>query len=515
MVGIDTNNSIDRSKGFRRLPCALLCISLFVFAASVSILYVGTSHGDDTFIYMRYADHLIRHGLVEYNLGEKSDGITSQVHFWIMTCISFIFGNTIDVWKLSTSLIYGLAIALAFLSFKLLEATSFTAATCAVFLSFEPHLLRWSGTGMENSLVACTFCALLFFHVSKSDNTRQNIFFGSLLGLAAGVRPELLIFSIFYIPIALVTRRPGAKILLAAAIVTTLLVAGTNYLATGFALPQTSAAKSIFLARPFRLATLIQIPLIIASGSSISIILITKWIAKSREFTHWVSAVAAYVVFVIAYLFYTHALISTRYATSLSFPLLLSALYGICSFGELGSRSSALAKAFLIIQAFVSAAVLWYFFPFTRVSEQDEIRRFSLRTNEITAQSDRVALTEIGIFGFYSNRYIIDLVGLTDPQTVAWGRVNGRPDTIQALERLLKFRRATYYVCAFCQTESDLQGREVEFVPVYSQKILRGNGSGGRKIDTSLWVLYKIKYRSNALRESLLPQSGHPKPPEA
>lgn len=480
-----------------------LCAGLAAAAMAISLFYVGPSHGDDTFIYMRYADHLLRHGVAQYNLGERSGGITSQVHFWLMTAVSGIFGTRIEVWKLATTIVYAAAIVLAFLAFKRTGAKAATAMICAALLGLEPHLLRWSGTGMENSLVACTLCALLLLHTAKPVGRAQNILFGLLLGLAGGVRPELFLFSGAYVGISLWTRRTGAKGMALGAVAGVLLVLGVTYILTGFALPQTSAAKAIFLAQPMRLSTLLPIPLIIASGSSVSLLVVARRIGKGGEFAHWAIAVLAYVSFVIVYLCVTHTLISTRYATSLSLPLLLSALYAVCLSGRAGEgRLSAAAKVFLALQLCAGLVTLWYFFPFTRASEETDIAKFSAAANRLTTGSDRIALTEIGIFGFYSDRYVIDLVGLTDPKTVAWGRVHGRPQDIAALEQLLKFRKATYYVCTFCEAEGDITGERTLFEPVYAQKVLRGNGSRGRGIERALWVLYRVKYRPGAARSA-------------
>jgi hypothetical protein len=212
---------------------------------------------------------------------------------------------------------------------------------------------------------------------------------------------------------------------------------------------------------------------------------------------HWCVTTFAFVFLVCAYLVYQHALVSTRYATSLSFPLLLAALY---SAGEYLKSSkpargpSRLLMASAGLQMIAAATTLWYFFPFTRVTEEAPIREFSRSVNSRTMPGDKIALSEIGVFGFYSDRYIVDIFGLVDPRTLEWGRQHGTPNTTALLEKLLMYRGAAYYVCAFCKDTTEIVGEQVRFEPVYSQWIRSGNGSKGRFVEDRLWVLYRLNY---------------------
>jgi hypothetical protein len=352
---------------------------------------------------------------------------------------------------------------------------------------------------MENSLVALMLASTLMLHSTEEKLQSANVCLGLVLGLLPAVRPEWAIFSLIYVLLAFYYRREAlVKISCAAAgiwVVTSVLA---TYALTGFVVPQTASAKAIFLAQPLSVAGIAPIPAIVVSGSSVSIFVIAFCRDTSRRLQHWCIATVGFVATVVVYLLVGHGLISTRYATSLSSPLLLAALY---CFAEYIRRNGASSKVFrrwmavsAIIQITAICVTLWYFFPFTRSSEEFGIRSFALKTNELTKPTDRIGLTEIGVFGFYADRYIIDLVGLIDPETLKWGRLHGRPKSIDDLEELLKVRRATYYVCTFCASSRDVVGHALGFEPVYESKIMRGNASRGRAIDDPTWVLYRLHY---------------------
>ena len=71
-----------------RVSRPLVLMGVIVGAFILSAAYAGPSHCDDVFIYMRYADHLLRNSAPEYNVGEQSNGITSGLLLAIMVEIA-------------------------------------------------------------------------------------------------------------------------------------------------------------------------------------------------------------------------------------------------------------------------------------------------------------------------------------------------------------------------------------------------------------------------------------------
>jgi hypothetical protein len=131
-----------------------------------------------------------------------------------------------------------------------------------------------------------------------------------------------------------------------------------------------------------------------------------------------------------------------------------------------------------------------YAFPSTRSSETADIREFVERVRSVTAPDARVALTEVGTFGFYSERYVVDLDGLVDPSALAWLRGHGAARTIGELEDLAIARGAQYYVDTAAEPEG-IRGQRLEFVPMVQRTVQRNNFSEGR-LRSGLWRLYRL-----------------------
>ncbi|MCC5875807.1 MAG: hypothetical protein JJU11_06275 [Candidatus Sumerlaeia bacterium] len=114
----------------------------------------------------------------------------------------------------------------------------------------------------------------------------------------------------------------------------------------------------------------------------------------------------------------------------------------------------------------------------------------ALDTRAMLEEDDRVALTEVGVFGYYYGGYLIDLVGLVDPATVEWGKANGRPRQQSDLEALLRHRRATHYIQTFGNTP--VTGETMDFVQLREWEVQRSNISGGAMISDT-WRLYQLR----------------------
>ena len=134
--------------------------------------------------------------------------------------------------------------------------------------------------------------------------------------------------------------------------------------------------------------------------------------------------------------------------------------------------------------------MLVYMFPSTRVDVGGNVRAFADSARELTKPTARIALTEVGAFGFFSDRYIIDLVGLVDSAALDWIREYGRPRTTEELETLLARRCATHYVETF-GAATPLVGRTLRFKVIEERELKSSNLSGGAlKVDR--WRLYRL-----------------------
>src|SRR5262249_9105876 len=151
-----------------------------------------------------------------------------------------------------------------------------------------------------------------------------------------------------------------------------------------------------------------------------------------------------------------------RYATHLCYPMTITALLVVAT--STSHRRRAIS-GLVTCQAFTTIAVLAYLFPVTRASETADIRQFAERVRQDTRPQACIALTEVGAFGFYSDRYVVDIIGLVDRAALEWLEQHGKVQDLASLEQILAARNANYYVDTFAMP-SPVVGSRFDFVPI-------------------------------------------------
>jgi hypothetical protein len=281
---------------------------------------------------------------------------------------------------------------------------------------------------------------------------------------------------------------------LASAALVGLLSLGAAALAFGSAVPQTAEAKSIFLRQGHPSYGLTQSSLVALSGAGAAwlghILLRPKPIALRA----WLLASSLVLTGALIYLGLRNQLVSTRYSSYLCFPWTVSIVWILalrCREHGLGKREGAAILALLACCLVVAARM----FPATRVSEPEQLRPAFAKIVALTDESSRVALSEVGLVGFYTERYVVDLVGLVDSETIAWGREHGRPKGQADFEALLMHRGATHYIATY--HERAIEGERLVFEPLADFECERNNLSAGMR--TTTWRLYALHRREHAL----------------
>jgi arabinofuranosyltransferase len=461
-------------------------------------LYSGNASGDDTFIYMRYIENALNgHGLT-FNPGEPSYGVTSAAWTFLMLPIAYTFSNTVLVWKATGAALTGLRSSVLFSLFRQFRLSHWHAVLLSIAAMAEPHTFRWSASGMENALTALVLTLLVWahirFHLIRSNQSA--VVLGFLVGLSTFVRPELFVFVATIAIYFVISRKGNHRLLFCTAALSVFLISlGVTYSVFGAVVPQTAAAKAIFLHQTSRTYGLSQSFVILLSGALGCVILLASKVFSVAPLRSLRIAGVISALVLIAFYGFNNQLISTRYATVLALPIVLIAMLGAAHLVAESGRLRRSVTGLLALQFVLSIALLVFFFPATRTSEQDDIRALAQRVNELTDNSSRIALTEIGAFGFYSQRYIIDLSGLTDRATLDWGRTHGLVNDTEKLESLLISRRATHYINAFSD-ESILRGNKLNFVPIAEGLVTRNNLSRAR-LYADRWRVYRIEARSS------------------
>jgi hypothetical protein len=473
-----------------------------VALAMIAVAYVGPSAADDTFIYMRYVDCLLRGDGVSFNPGQPSYGLTSTVWMWLMAGTSALAGNSLAVWKATSWALYFSTCLLLWRWAARRGPLGAAGTLLLAALLVAPHLLRWSGTGMENSLAALAVAGgVLLWHDVLAGRPRT-VEAALLFGLFPFVRPELgLLATLILLEWALLARARRAlrtwALVIAGAAGVAVVMASIMFVMTGFWLPQTGVAKALAARQASSTYGLTQTALVVASGAGLFLPAALWLFLAHQSARKLLRPMGVFLLLVWCYLAWQGHLVSTRYYVTIAFPLAVAATVAMVDVLQAHDRFSRrrLVAAGAGLQLVLSAGVLIHLFPGTRTDEGADIRRFAERVRQATPATARIALSEVGAFTFYSDRFVIDTVGLTDPGTVEWMRANGsllRAAVLDSdqLERFLIDRRATHYVDAFAV--APLVGTRLDFVPLLDGAVRRNVESGW---SGGVWRLYRVDPR--------------------
>lgn len=464
----------------------LACVAAFAVA-----MYAGPSSGDDTLIYARYvANALAGHGFV-FNIGEQSYGATSSLWMLAMTPIAWLAGNAVEIWKVTGAALLGLAVGAQYAALTRTRVGGLPAALLALLVIADPHLLRWGATGMENGLAAflLVLAACKTQDLLREPSRDSAAALGTLCGLLPFARPELAVLSLALVAVVAAESRHRVALVASFALTGSAMLAATHS-ALGAWLPQTAEAKAIFLRQSSPLYGLKQAVKVALSGAGVALLAyqLARRANVSRGTRAWLIASASMLVVGVAYLAARNQLVSTRYSSYLCTPIVIGAAWVVADLWRAG-RSASYTLGGGVLAA--CAALAWYVFPATRTDELASAEGLA-RIRGATGPDARIAATEIGLLGHLSGRYVVDLYGLVDRETVAWGREHGAWHLQSELESLLRYRGATHYLDCF--SERPIAGESMNFREVVSFEVARNNLSAGA-IKPVTWRLYELTAR--------------------
>ena len=492
---INSSPSGDKSQATQ----IIVALGILVFVTLIVLLYGGASSGDDTFIYMQYVRNaLAGHGFT-FNAGEPSYGCTSALWVFVMTPLVKLFGNNVWTWKIASSILFGLRASVLYLFVSRFRIGRVWALILTFAIVIEPHSFRWASSGMENSLAVLllTVAGYLFWLCIRRPTIILVLFLAIVSALLPFARPEFVLLSLaisLFVIYAVKDRKLSMVYFLTAGVSALLLVTAVWFCFSAL-IPQSAEAKSIFL-QPKRYSALLQCGIIIATGClcPVGILILNR--GTSQGARYWKLATMVCTGSAILYLGYQNHLVSSRYASYLCAPLVFAAVIVAAERLAAGAEHLDFAKVLIALHLLISVAVLVYLYPATRVGDYQDIRKVADFVSANTAPDARIALSEVGAFGFYSNRYVIDLVGLTDTATLVWARQNGGRLGRDRLETLLIDRGATYFIDTRSEEEMDrIRGRRLIFTPIFELKVQRDILTiSGRPADT-VWRVYEVKLK--------------------
>ena len=390
-------------------------------------------HGftDDGFIHLQYAKHLIADGEMAFNRGEPSFGTTSPL--WV-TALAAIGARLHDVEALvdvSRLLSWLCAFAALFVFYRLARAAgaSRVVALCATTaLAADAWLARWSALGMETAAATLAAAAVALTSVHAHRSTPAAARFGAAVAIAALLRPEMYLAIPVYAAVSLTLRpRPSLRVVAtAAAVAGAMIVPWLVYakLELGSVLPNTAGAKSggVITSPALFLTKLVPIAKIVLSTQAVAVAAMVADGVWSRRravvFDPALRFCAAWVVALpLAYLLFDIQVLS-RY--------LLLITPAVCVLGwrsleqVAGPRARAVAVAAVVVA--VAANATFYarvVLPPSRAFSTDLTGSMTSLARYLRDHSPPeavVAAADIGYLAFYSDRRVLDLGGLVEPE---------------------------------------------------------------------------------------------------
>lgn len=417
----------------KRIPDVLIPVLLLV----AFMLPLKGGFTDDGFIHIQYARNLIERGEYSFNPGEVSFGTTSPL--WVMELAALgSFSNDREALIALSRVLSWLsgiaAVVVMYLLVLALGAKRWTAVLAAATFACDAWFTRWTALSMETSTAVLAVLLVVLASVNARHSRRSAAYLGVTLVLASLVRPEVyLAFPVYLISLAFqrhdVDRRSvWITVAVFAILITPWLLFAKFYI--GSLLPNTAGAKSgglvlnpVVFARKFD-------PVVKIVGSTQALPVLAALLAmavfrgRSRLFSPpmrfpllWIVALpVAYVVFDIQIL--------SRYLLLVT-PLVYVA--GWIAVEELLGRRADLpvgrfAAAALAVVMIVLNGVFYfkYVLPPSRVFSHDlthNMKGIAEFIRENSAEDAVVAAADIGYLAFYSQRRVLDLGGLVEPET--------------------------------------------------------------------------------------------------
>jgi len=425
-------------------------------AILVAILLLGLGHltpflgylTDDTFIHLQFAKNLIGGRGFAFNAGEPTYGSTSPLWVLLLAGVGrFVPGagaTPADVARMPEIAWVAKACGAVFLALSLLLLARLgrtlgwrpaSALALPALLAAHAWSARWAISGMETPLAVFLVVLALGAVARAAIEGRGGFLAGLFLGLATLARPECWILAALGVGAVALAAEEGRGKRTLAALAGVAAGAGPwlvdAWLLFHRLLPNTSAAKAGAPFVPGLMISALRASLrILISTDAIPIALavvamalagpgLLRSLPRGRR-AFWLMA-GAWPLLLVAGLAAGGVQVISRYLLP-AVPSLL--LLGVASLqwasGRLGARRQVLAVVLLVALYAAPNAYLTlrYSAPHARrhtAGLRSSLATFGLWARGHTPPKTVIATPDIGAFGYYSDRPVLDLFGLVTP----------------------------------------------------------------------------------------------------
>lgn len=404
---------------------------------------------DDTFIHLQFAKHLIRGEGFAFNAGAPTYGATSPL--WVLLLAgagSMLPGAGATptnagplpalaiVAKVWGAVFIAVSIVLMAALARALRWEPRWALAAAALVALDAWTLRWGISGMETPLALALSLLSLLLLARALLQRRSPFGAGLALGVGLLARPEFLLLAILALGAVLWASDPRARARRGAALLAGTLLAWGPWLALAWSwfhrlLPNTGAAKAGAWLDPGRALSAVResirallaadfVPLAMAVGA---LAWLRPWRAMGEDRgrrAFWMLLFLWPTLLVLAFAAEGVQVVS-RYlvpATPAIALIGLAALRNASRAWTPRRRAAALALALLLFTAqnlYVTFAVSAPHARRHTAGLRDSLAAIGLWARARTAPKTLFAVADIGAFGYYSDRPVLDLYGLVTP----------------------------------------------------------------------------------------------------
>jgi hypothetical protein len=456
--------------------------------------------GDDAYITFRFARNLASgHGFA-FNPDVPTYGSTAPL--WVFL-IAGVHRLGLDVPDAAHCLNWLLSAANVVLFFRLaiayLGRTAF-AAVAALLLIVDPWFIRWSLSGMENALALLLLMGFLISQQQARNSGRISWIAPIIAALAALCRPEMAMLpGMLLLDVALFERRKRTVNICFALLSYALVLIPWIWYAhynLGTIIPNTVTAKIsgdhlmafirslLYLATfwPFQALAVAAVPLI---GS----VRATHSDGDPKHRAMWLLPAAWALALPV---FYTlgGAPVAGRY---MMFGLPCYLLIGVKAWQILSVRFPRLIVSSivgtLLLVGWVQYRYCWYV---TRWPQGMDPKMIELATTlkRVSGDSDIVAADQIGVLGYYSNRYVLDTLGLVSPETIPYRKVPGD----SAIWHYVRSRNVQYLFVSQNRDQLARLDPAYSSVTLVAQGDVQREGAGAVESGTIRYYLYRTNW---------------------
>jgi arabinofuranosyltransferase len=401
-----------------------------------------STYADDTYIHLRFADHLAKGWGIVWNKGEQPvEGSTSFFYLLMITVIEKLGVQPIWTLAYACAIFAVLAILVAFILLQIINQGHLLENLAAVImLGLSSRLMLWANTGLEVTLYsfALVLCALIY--ILYRAGTLSPYFVGLIFAVTSFIRPECLAifgvtvgFELFTVYLSGVKKYDSSLRLVGSFLIIYLPVFIWKWSYFGYPFPNTYYDKTggglIQIAAGISYLWTNLVETFIPSGLLGVIFLLTL-----RKDSRFLEKIYLLIVLLSSWLIVAFNggdyMLKGRFLTPIS-PVLY--VLGGLGISKLTDRISRSYRLILLAVLLVTAFAVWYLeapivrnyankpFPTAKPNKPKEIVStpefvaIGRALHDIAQPGDSIALVPIGAIGYYSGMDVYDMVGLVDP----------------------------------------------------------------------------------------------------